>query len=165
MELTSLCRGIRITVGSNTIKYHIHVLGVSQNNTHRKFYGHGDPTGVSSVHPCLGTHPELPHPSYYTPTYYCRHVCPTSLRPYGCVSRRGSDPRWNTHTHTHEFSWVLMLLRRTPPAEVLQARTRLGTNPLGGLTAEDGVRRGHYALNPPLLCRGVRRDATLLTYH
>jgi hypothetical protein len=161
MELTSLCRGIRITVSSNTTKYHIHVLGVSQNNTHPKFYGHGDPTGVSSVHPCLPI--QSSHILLTTPAYYCRHVYHTSLRPYGCVSRRGSDPRWNTHTH--EFSWVLMLLRRTPPAEVLQARTRLGTNPLGGLTAEDGVRRGHYALNPPLLCRGVRRDATLLTYH
>jgi hypothetical protein len=165
MELTSLCRGIRITVGSNTIKYHIHVLGVSQNNTHRKFYGHRDPTGVSSVHPCLGTHPELPHPSYYT--YVLLQACMS----YIATSVRLCLASWIRpsveHTHTHEFSWVLMLLRRTPPAEVLQARTRLGTNPLGGLTAEDGVRRGHYALNPPLLLhfRSVRRDATLLTYH
>jgi hypothetical protein len=56
-----------------------------------------------------------------------------------------------------------MRLRRTPSAEVLEARTRLGMNPLGGLMAEDGVQRDHYALTSPLICRGVRRDATLLT--
>jgi hypothetical protein len=69
------------------------------------------------------------------------------------------------HARTHDCSQDLMRLRRTPSAEVLEARTRLGMNPLGGLMAEDGVRREHYALNSPLLCRGVRRDATLLTYH
>jgi hypothetical protein len=163
MELTSLCRGIRITVSSNTTKYHIHVLGVSQNNTHRKFHGHGDPTGASSVHPCLPI--QSSHILLTTPTYMLLQAC----RSYIATSVRLCFASWIRpsveHTHTHEFSWVLMLLRRTPPAEVLQARTRLGTNPLGGLTAEDGVRRGHYALNPPLLCRGVRRDATLLTYH
>jgi hypothetical protein len=117
----------------------------------------------------LSRYPSRAPTSFLLHTYVLLQACmsyiATSVRL--CLASWIRPSVEHTHTHTHEFSWVLMLLRRTPPAEVLQARTRLGTNPLGGLTAEDGVRRGHYALNPPLLLhfRSVRRDATLLTYH